>query len=253
MAAVLMRANGQPGEDDDDGDLPPPALSHFLAPLQFAALASQDRQTGAREGSWGREWMVRCAADMEAGHQGAEGGALAPRYFCRACRRYWTRGGALRNVPVGGGTRKATPATRRKRPASTPPEPAPPAAGVALPPLTVSGPHGALLRQYGLPFPAPTLASPLAAMDPDHRLLDLGGSFSSLIASAPGPDVVGGHFSAGFLAGGLAPALAHVPGGGGAAAATHPPPPPPQPQQQQLSQALPEGLLWSMGWPDLSI
>ncbi|EPS67305.1 hypothetical protein M569_07471, partial [Genlisea aurea] len=29
-----------------------------------------------------------------------------PRYFCKACRRYWTRGGALRNVPVGGGCRR---------------------------------------------------------------------------------------------------------------------------------------------------
>ncbi|CAH9102225.1 unnamed protein product [Cuscuta epithymum] len=29
-----------------------------------------------------------------------------PRYFCKACRRYWTKGGALRNVPIGGGCRK---------------------------------------------------------------------------------------------------------------------------------------------------
>ncbi|KAG6600998.1 Dof zinc finger protein, partial [Cucurbita argyrosperma subsp. sororia] len=29
-----------------------------------------------------------------------------PRHFCKACRRYWTRGGALRNVPVGGGCRR---------------------------------------------------------------------------------------------------------------------------------------------------
>ncbi|WOL16267.1 dof zinc finger protein DOF3.2-like isoform X1 [Canna indica] len=29
-----------------------------------------------------------------------------PRYFCKACRRYWTKGGSLRNVPVGGGYRK---------------------------------------------------------------------------------------------------------------------------------------------------
>ncbi|KAI3466686.1 hypothetical protein Pfo_023349, partial [Paulownia fortunei] len=29
-----------------------------------------------------------------------------PRYFCKACRRYWTHGGTLRNVPVGGGCRK---------------------------------------------------------------------------------------------------------------------------------------------------
>lgn len=29
-----------------------------------------------------------------------------PRHFCKACRRYWTRGGALRKVPVGGGIRR---------------------------------------------------------------------------------------------------------------------------------------------------
>ncbi|XP_010999807.1 PREDICTED: dof zinc finger protein DOF1.2-like [Populus euphratica] len=29
-----------------------------------------------------------------------------PRYFCKGCRRYWTKGGSIRNVPVGGGCRK---------------------------------------------------------------------------------------------------------------------------------------------------
>ncbi|CAO2147999.1 unnamed protein product [Urochloa humidicola] len=29
-----------------------------------------------------------------------------PRYFCKTCRRYWTEGRSLRNVPVGGGSRK---------------------------------------------------------------------------------------------------------------------------------------------------
>ncbi|XP_057797207.1 dof zinc finger protein DOF3.1-like [Salvia miltiorrhiza] len=29
-----------------------------------------------------------------------------PRHFCRSCKRYWTKGGALRNIPVGGGSRK---------------------------------------------------------------------------------------------------------------------------------------------------
>lgn len=29
-----------------------------------------------------------------------------PRYFCKTCRRYWTKGGTLRNVPVGGSCRK---------------------------------------------------------------------------------------------------------------------------------------------------
>uniref|UniRef100_A0A2P2IVE8 Dof zinc finger protein n=1 Tax=Rhizophora mucronata TaxID=61149 RepID=A0A2P2IVE8_RHIMU len=35
-----------------------------------------------------------------------------PRHFCKACRRYWTKGGVLRNVPVGGGCRK----TKRSKP-----------------------------------------------------------------------------------------------------------------------------------------
>lgn len=30
-----------------------------------------------------------------------------PRYFCKGCRRYWTKGGSLRNVPLGGGCRKS--------------------------------------------------------------------------------------------------------------------------------------------------
>ena len=29
-----------------------------------------------------------------------------PRHFCKTCRRYWTKGGTLRTVPVGGGCRK---------------------------------------------------------------------------------------------------------------------------------------------------
>ncbi|KAL8229213.1 hypothetical protein R6Q57_014113 [Mikania cordata] len=29
-----------------------------------------------------------------------------PRHFCKSCRRYWTQGGTLRDIPVGGGSRK---------------------------------------------------------------------------------------------------------------------------------------------------
>ncbi|PIN04516.1 hypothetical protein CDL12_22945 [Handroanthus impetiginosus] len=39
-----------------------------------------------------------------------------PRHFCKSCRRYWTKGGVLRNVPVGGGCRK----TKRSKPKSSP-------------------------------------------------------------------------------------------------------------------------------------
>lgn len=44
-----------------------------------------------------------------------------PRHFCKDCRRYWTSGGALRNVPVGGGCRrnKRRKSTRSKSPASS--------------------------------------------------------------------------------------------------------------------------------------
>ncbi|KAK6926953.1 Zinc finger, Dof-type [Dillenia turbinata] len=45
-----------------------------------------------------------------------------PRHFCKTCRRYWTRGGALRNVPVGGGCRrnkKNKKSRRSKSPANT--------------------------------------------------------------------------------------------------------------------------------------
>ncbi|AQK87582.1 uncharacterized protein LOC100275252 [Zea mays] len=47
-----------------------------------------------------------------------------PRHFCRACHRYWTAGGAIRNVPVGSGRRK-------NRPVLLPPPPPPPHAATA--------------------------------------------------------------------------------------------------------------------------
>ncbi|KAJ8500332.1 hypothetical protein OPV22_010884 [Ensete ventricosum] len=43
-----------------------------------------------------------------------------PRHFCRSCRRYWTKGGVLRNVPVGGGCRKS----KRSSASSSKPPPA---------------------------------------------------------------------------------------------------------------------------------
>ncbi|XP_052180642.1 dof zinc finger protein DOF2.5-like [Diospyros lotus] len=58
-----------------------------------------------------------------------------PRYFCKTCRRYWTQGGTLRNVPVGGGCRKGKRAkasssvggeNSRSHPSPPPPLPAQP-------------------------------------------------------------------------------------------------------------------------------
>lgn len=47
-----------------------------------------------------------------------------PRHFCRACKRHWTKGGTLRNVPVGGGrknkrTKKSTTTTTSSTIATT--------------------------------------------------------------------------------------------------------------------------------------
>ncbi|GAB2221201.1 hypothetical protein Droror1_Dr00012372 [Drosera rotundifolia] len=42
-----------------------------------------------------------------------------PRYFCKTCRRYWTKGGTLRNIPVGGGCRKNKKSYSSKKSSST--------------------------------------------------------------------------------------------------------------------------------------
>ncbi|KAF6141921.1 hypothetical protein GIB67_037889 [Kingdonia uniflora] len=42
-----------------------------------------------------------------------------PRYFCKNCKRYWTQGGILRNVPIGGGCRKGKRSSSKKAPSSS--------------------------------------------------------------------------------------------------------------------------------------
>ncbi|KAL3748659.1 hypothetical protein ACJRO7_009833 [Eucalyptus globulus] len=55
-----------------------------------------------------------------------------PRHFCKSCRRYWTKGGVLRNVPVGGGCRKSKRSSKPKSsPAAAAPADPPPAAAAA--------------------------------------------------------------------------------------------------------------------------
>ncbi|GMI67368.1 OBF binding protein 4 [Hibiscus trionum] len=53
-----------------------------------------------------------------------------PRYFCKGCCRYWTKGGVLRNVPVGGGCRKAKRSKSKTKPPSAAAVSSPPHPGV---------------------------------------------------------------------------------------------------------------------------
>ncbi|KAG0463761.1 hypothetical protein HPP92_019830 [Vanilla planifolia] len=72
-----------------------------------------------------------------------------PRHFCKTCRRYWTRGGALRNVPVGGGCRR----NKRSKSASSSKSSTSSAGATAsalAPPLPPPPP-----QHFAAPFPSP--------------------------------------------------------------------------------------------------
>ncbi|KAM3391373.1 hypothetical protein ACQJBY_012822 [Aegilops geniculata] len=44
-----------------------------------------------------------------------------PRHYCRTCRRYWTHGGTLRKVPVGGACRRGSGSSSKRRRSSAEP------------------------------------------------------------------------------------------------------------------------------------
>ncbi|KAK4775184.1 hypothetical protein SAY86_010119 [Trapa natans] len=111
-----------------------------------------------------------------------------PRHFCKSCRRYWTKGGALRNIPVGGGTRKTPKRPANTKRGSSDSEPKP-GGGSAQ-----AHTHRLVEPSEGPSQPAianPTALSHLPApyrildldMEPERPLPDLSGSFSSLLAS----------------------------------------------------------------------
>ncbi|KAJ0971392.1 hypothetical protein J5N97_019351 [Dioscorea zingiberensis] len=85
-----------------------------------------------------------------------------PRHYCKSCRRYWTLGGTLRDVPIGGGSRKSSKrspcTTNSKNSLTSSPEP----------------------LELGL------ITDPV--IDQDERMLDINESFTSLLSS-------GGHFA----------------------------------------------------------
>ncbi|CAL4938749.1 unnamed protein product [Urochloa decumbens] len=77
-----------------------------------------------------------------------------PRHFCKACRRYWTRGGTLRNVPVGGGCRRNKRSSSKSSVASSSKAAAPSSSArqqvAGTPSSTAPGSGGAIIPPAGL-------------------------------------------------------------------------------------------------------
>ncbi|KAL5218792.1 hypothetical protein ABZP36_019476 [Zizania latifolia] len=105
--------------------LPPTSFKHDVAVTSsmttdmaclqpFTSVAAAAGAGNGSCGGGGREQCPRCASHDTKFCYYNNYNTSQPRHFCRACRRYWTLGGSLRNVPIGGSTRKRPrPAVRR--------------------------------------------------------------------------------------------------------------------------------------------
>ncbi|KAG2661219.1 dof zinc finger protein 4-like [Panicum virgatum] len=92
-----------------------------------------------------------------------------PRHFCKSCRRYWTKGGVLRNVPVGGGCRKAKRSSSSSSSSSASSGPSTPTSAAdaknprrasASSPRSNSGSGSASPTAAATPVPAPAPTTP---------------------------------------------------------------------------------------------
>ncbi|KAG0454721.1 hypothetical protein HPP92_024013 [Vanilla planifolia] len=167
-----------------------------------------------------------------------------PRHFCKDCRRYWTKGGALRNVPVGGGSRKSSKRSSPSCPVSDAADPKRPSSAnsASLSSSTARAAEVVKVEPSAISFPQ---------VDNDHRLLDITGSFSSLLSS---PAHFGGPFFDLYHSAEGPPFLRSAPRplqeaelqssaeSGGR---------PPEPENFLSLQGDSGG--WGGGWPDLSI
>ncbi|PKA53222.1 Dof zinc finger protein PBF [Apostasia shenzhenica] len=103
-----------------------------------------------------------------------------PRHFCRACRRHWTAGGTLRNVPFGGGRKNKRPKTAAGDASAT---------GSAEPPLfpKLDGPtvFFDILRQVFIHPPPPLPpASEMLNSGGECGILNSGFRFSEFLPTA---------------------------------------------------------------------
>ncbi|CAI9779044.1 unnamed protein product [Fraxinus pennsylvanica] len=100
-----------------------------------------------------------------------------PRHFCKSCRRYWTRGGALRNVPVGGGCRrnKRSKGSNTKSPVNTEGQ-----ISTSSSPNTVSSNNGITtnLLDINPQIPPHRFMSPLSQFTDNYNTGDISLSYS---------------------------------------------------------------------------
>ncbi|CAM8958505.1 unnamed protein product [Rhodiola kirilowii] len=90
--------------------MPPPAGSHAVgggnsSSIRPGSMADRARQAKIPQPEPGLK-CPRCESTNTKFCYFNNYSLTQPRHFCKMCRRYWTRGGALRNVPVGGGCRR---------------------------------------------------------------------------------------------------------------------------------------------------
>ncbi|XP_066331776.1 dof zinc finger protein 4-like [Miscanthus floridulus] len=77
-----------------------------------ATSSPQGQQQGQGQGQGAEQTPLRCPRCNSSNTKFCyynNYNLTQPRHFCKTCRRYWTKGGALRNVPIGGGCRKPRP------------------------------------------------------------------------------------------------------------------------------------------------
>ncbi|URE00089.1 Zinc finger protein [Musa troglodytarum] len=145
-----------------------------------------------------------------------------PRHFCKTCRRYWTRGGALRNVPVGGGFR------RKKRTKCGD------SSSSSKSSVTSAG------RQSGTTTSSTTLQPqplPTTSLHPlsDSRAPNLGSSFAGIQSSDAVDYQMSGNGSVGLENSRLHHQIQQFPPFMGGMEPRRPPPPPPLPSVPSLA------------------
>ncbi|XP_026656971.2 dof zinc finger protein DOF3.6 isoform X2 [Phoenix dactylifera] len=151
-----------------------------------------------------------------------------PRHFCKTCRRYWTRGGALRNVPVGGGCRrnKRTKSSGSSSKSTTTAANADrQVAGTTSSSSTATSGGGAILPNFPQPTQFPFMSSLHPTLTDYSSASDLGLSFTGIQPIEQLDYQVGSSSSIGLEQWRL-PQIQQFPFLGGLEA---PPPPPPQP------------------------